>query len=265
MAEEGSRDTGWAPVIADRLLPEHVDGLLSQKIPYVLIPGFLSTDWCAEIVNRFKTFIAEHPDKQIRLQPNARTNVAVDAVALPMNLFVQSKPARLEEYFSLVSRDQPNVRRLFEGGKDPYQAISSFLQAAEWKVLPAVEGDQPYLTDIVWGTTGQMAAPTHVDSYHLETQCSLTRFKHRFSFNTFIQRPETGGNFRVYRWRKKDGDFGDRGRQVWAEYAVRAGDLLFFDAGNFHEVKEMSGPVHRLFSHMAVGLDPASHECSIFI
>src|SRR4051794_10401996 len=74
----------WEPVFADRLLPEHIDGLLRQEIAYVLIRGLLSPEWCEEISRRFIAFIAAHPEHHVFL----RTNY-VDAVVLGMNFFMR--------------------------------------------------------------------------------------------------------------------------------------------------------------------------------
>jgi hypothetical protein len=247
------------------LRPEYIDAVMAQEISFICVRGFLSVAWCSEITRRFLDFIERHPERRIRLSPDAKTNVTIDAVALPMNVFVQSRPPRLDEYFAHARTEQADVRRIFEGGDDPVRKVREYLSASSWNVVPATEAGQAYLTDIVWGTLGGTQAPPHVDSYHLETACSLSRFKRRFSFNTFIQRPETGGNFKVFRWRKEDGPFPGPSLVDSAEYEVSPGDLIMFDAGNFHEVQMMAGQRHRLFSHMAVGMDPDLRECSIFI
>jgi hypothetical protein len=44
---------------------------------------------------------------------------------------------------------------------------------------------------------------------------------------------------------------------------VTPGDLIVFDAGNYHQVMGSAGTLHRLFSHSAVLLDPATSECTL--
>jgi hypothetical protein len=252
----------WATLVADRLLAEHVNALLRQEIAYVLIPGLLSSDWCAEITRRFLAFLAEHPDHHVFM----RTNY-VDTVVMAMNVFMrpdsESGPSRLDEYFARVPLDRARLREIYAGGPDPFELVRSFWRDTGWKELPAMEDARPYHTDTLWGMVEPSLAPPHVDTYHRETPCSLSRFPRRFSCNTFVQPPEGGGNFRVHRHRQENGPFGQGSKAAFAEYAIRPGDLLVFDAGHYHEVLPVKGERHRLFSHMAVVLDPASREYSI--
>ena len=129
---------------------------------------------------------------------------------------------------------------------------------------PALENGRPYHTDVLWGLTRPSVAEPHIDTYHQDTPCSLSRFPNRFSCNTFIQRPEIGGDFRVHRHRRDDGPFRPGPATPFAQYEVRNGDLLIFDSGHFHEVLQVEGSRHRLFSHAVALLDPASREYSIF-
>lgn len=252
----------WATVVADRLLAEHVEALLRQEIAYVRIPGLLSPDWCAEITRRFLAFLAENPEHHVFM----RTNY-VDTVVMAMNVFMrpdsESGPSRLDEYFARVPRDRARLREIYAGGDDPLERVSSFWREMGWRQLPAVEEARPYHTDTLWGMVEPSFAPPHVDTYHRETPCSLSRFPHRISCNTFVQPPEGGGNFRVHRHRQESGPFGKGTKPPFAEYALEAGDLIVFDAGHYHEVLPVKGDRHRLFSHMAVLLDPASREYSI--
>jgi hypothetical protein len=256
------RGQGWAPVVADQFLPQHVEGLLKQEIAYVRIPGLLSSDWCREITQRFLTFMAGHPEHHVFL----RTNF-VDTVVMAMNVFMredsETGPSPLDEYFARVPLDRPLLREIYAGGPDPFELIRSFWKGTGWRELPAEEDARPYHTDVLWGMVGPALAPPHVDTYHQETPCSLSRFSRRFSCNTFIQPPERGGNFRVYRHRQKDGPFEKAPNPPFAEYSICPGDLVVFDAGHFHEVLPVEGDRHRLFSHMAVVLDPDSREYSI--
>ncbi len=252
----------WAHVAADRLLPEHVDRLLTQDIGYVVVPGLLPREWCEEITRRFLAFIESHPEHHVFL----RTNF-VDMVVMAMNTFMRSDsesgPSRLDEYFSRVSHDRPLLREIYAGGLDPFDLVSAFWRHTGYHEVPAVEGTRPYHTDVLWGMVGPALAPPHVDTYHRETECSLSRFPRRFSCNTFIQKPERGGNFRVYRQRQNDGEFSAGAPPAYAEYEVAPGDMVIFDAGHFHEVLPVEGDVHRLFSHMAVLMDPASRDYCI--
>jgi hypothetical protein len=251
----------WATVVADRLLAEHVDALLKQEIGYLLVPGLLSSEWCDEITRRFLAFLAAHPEHHVFM----RTNY-VDTVVMAMNVFMRpdsgSGPSRLDEYFARVPRDRAALRAIYAGGADPYELIRSFWSATGWKELPASEEAGPYHTDTLWGMVEPSFAPLHVDTYHRETPCSLSRFPRRISCNTFVQRPQGGGQFRVHRHRQENGPL-ERARPAFAEYDIRPGDLLVFDAGHYHEVLPVTGDRHRLFSHMAVVLDPGSREYSI--
>ena len=252
----------WQPVVAEAFLPEHLDGLLRQEIAYVRIPGFLTSEWCGEIADRFLDFMEKHPDHHVFL----RTNF-VDTVVMAMNVFMrpdgETGPAPLDEYFARVPIDRPVLREIYAGGADPFELVRSFWERTGWVQLAAEEDSKPYHTDVLWGMVGPSLAPPHVDTYHEETPCSLSRFPRRFSCNTFIQRPERGGNFRVYRHRQKDGPFERAPNPPVAEYSICPGDLVVFDAGHFHEVLPVEGDRHRLFSHMAVVLDPDRREYSI--
>lgn len=252
----------WAPVVADRLRPEHIAGLLDQRIAYVLIPGLLPRDWCAEITRRFVAFLAAHPEHHIFF----RTNY-VDTVVLAMNFFMRpdGEPGApvLDEYFARVATDRAALRALYAGGGDPYALVSELWRESGYAPVTAEEDGRPYHTDVLWGMCSPALAPPHVDTYHREAACSLSRFPSRFSCNTFIQPSLGGGHFRVYRHRQNDGPFRREPPPPCAEYIVRPGDLLVFDAGHYHEVTPVEGEQHRLFSHMAVLLDPASREYAI--
>jgi hypothetical protein len=259
----GDRGSTWAPVIADRLLPEHIDGLIRQEIAYVLIPSLLSPDWCGEITRRFLRFVAEHPDHRIQM----RTSI-IDMVVMPMNVFMRPDsgdgPSVLNEYFDRVPRDRPVLRAMYAGGPDPFELVSALWRQTGWTDLPALEGDRPYHTDVLWGLAPPSVAEPHIDTYHRDTPCSLSRFPRRFSCNTFIQPSDSGGEFRVFRHRREQGDFRADAPPPFADYRVRTGDLLVFDSGNFHAVLPVAGEHHRLFSHMVAVLDPESREYSIF-
>jgi hypothetical protein len=253
----------WAPIYADRLLPEHVDGLLGEQIAYVLIPNLLPADWCEEISRRFVAFMAKHPDRTIQM----RTSY-IDMVVMPMNVFMRPDsgqgPSMLDEYFERVPRDRALLREIYAGGPDPFDLVNRLWQGVGWTELPALEGTRPYHTDVLWGLRPPSVSEPHIDTYHRETPCSLSRFPRRFSCNTFIQPSETGGEFRVYRHRRDNGAFGEAARRVVADYRVRAGDLLIFDSGHYHEVLPVGGARHRLFSHVVAVLDPKTREYSLF-
>jgi hypothetical protein len=259
--DEGAEE--WAPLVADQLRAEHIEALLKQKIAYVLIPGLLPSDWCEEITRRFLAFMAEHPDYRV----NMRTSY-VDMVVMPMNVFMRPDSGEgessLDEYFARVPRDRPRLREIYAGGPDPFELVSALWRETGWTELPALEGTRPYHTDVLWGLTAPSVAAPHIDTYHRDTPCSLSRFPRRFSCNTFIQAPESGGDFRVHRHRREDGPFGVGRHPPFADYRVRPGDLLVFDSGNFHEVLPIAGSRHRLFSHTVAVLDPESREYSIF-
>jgi hypothetical protein len=252
----------WATVDAERLLPEHVEALLAQEIGFVRIPGLLSADWCAEISRRFLAFMEEHPAHHVFL----RTNY-VDTVVLGMNCFMrpdtEDGPSPLDEYFARVERDRPKLREIYAGGTDPYEVIAAFWRETGWSELAASENGRPYHTDVLWGMTEPAYAPAHVDTYHRETPCSLSHFPSRISCNTFVQAPLAGGDFRVHRQRQYGDEFDATAGSPFAQYAITPGDLIVFDAGHYHEVLPVEGDRHRLFSHMAVVLDPATREYSI--
>jgi hypothetical protein len=255
-------ERSWAAVVADRFESGHIDALLREEAAFILIRGLLSADWCAEISRRFVEFIDANPEHHVWM----RTNF-VDTVVMPMNMFMRpddgSAPPDMASYFARVEHDRSRLRDMYAGGADPYDLVSAFWRDTGWTGLPAMEDGRRYHTDTLWGITSPAFAPPHVDTYHQETPCSLSRFPRRFSCNTFIQKPEGGGNFRVYRLRQKDGDFRREAPPPCAEYEIEAGDLLIFDAGHYHDVRPVAGDRHRLFSHMAVLLDPDTREYSI--
>jgi hypothetical protein len=258
-----ARQPSWEPLITDRLLPEHVDALLRQEIAYVLIPGLLAPDWCAEITRRFVAFAEAHPNYRITMRTST-----IDMVNRPMNVFMRPDDSDgqsyLDAYFDAVAQDRPRLREMFAGGADPYELVSGLWSRIGWKECPAVEGTRPYHTDVLWGLVPPSIATPHIDTYHRDTPCALSRFPYRFSCNTFIQPADSGGDFRVYRFRRQDGHFNEHNRPVSTAYQVRAGDLLIFDSGNFHEVEAIAGQRHRLFSHVVSVLDPATREYAIF-
>jgi hypothetical protein len=262
-AERDGRGPSWAPVVDDRLRAEHIAALLKQEIAYLLIPGLLSAEWCAEISRRFVAFMAAHPSNRLQMRTST-----IDTVVFPMNAFMRPDSGQgdsvLDEYFARVPRDRPLLRAIYAGGPDPIDLVSALWRQIGWTQQPALEGDRPYHTDVLWGLLAPSVADPHIDTYHRDTPCSLSRFPHRFSCNTFIQPSEGGGEFRVYRHRRDQGEFRADAPSVYAEYAVRAGDLLIFDSGNLHEVHRVQGGRHRLFSHIVSVLDPDRRDYAIF-
>lgn len=256
---------GWTPRIISSLTEQDIRDVLALEVPYLLIPGFLASGWCAEITRRFMEFVRTHPENALPMKP-----CSVDTVVLPMNVFMRPDdakgPSNLDAYFARVPGDRATLRKMYEGGPDPFPLLQKLWRGVGWREVETEDRGRPYHTDVLWGLPSPGYSPPHVDSYHLETPCSLNRFRRRFSCNLFIQSPEEGGNFRVFRLRKQDGGWNGRPPGVAsAEYVVRAGDLLLFDALNYHEVLPVGGDRHRVFSHTVAVFDPELGEYSLFV
>jgi hypothetical protein len=249
----------WGPIVTRQLTSAHVDAVASAEAPYVRIPQIISLDWCAEISQRFLDFIRAHPNCRRQLRTFTMDSV-VEAIDFFMGPDTGGEP-RMDEYFSLVPRDAPRLREIYRGGPDPMTLFREQWRSAGWIDRAASENGRPFHTDVLWGTIGSGQAPKHVDSYHLDFECALSRFPRRFSWNLYVQPPEAGGTFRVFRERRGVQGFdGHPLDGAQADYEIAPGDLVIFDAGNFHEILATRGERHRLVAHSAVLFDPATRD-----
>lgn len=257
----------WEPIVAERFESWHVSALLDQKAPCVVIPNFLQPEWREEIASRFGAFADAHPDHRIRLRPTATVDVLLDAVAFPLDLFAHTKPLNLDPYFAGVARDRAALRALYQGGPDPLELIRAYWREIGWTELPAMEGDKPYQTDVLWGLVGKYSGEPHVDTVHRDLGLSLSHYTNRLNFNAFVQCPTEGGNFRFYRRYRATEDFTpDTLKGVESVVCTaREGDLVIHDASSYYEILSMDGPRRRLAVYLAAGIDSHARELSLFV
>lgn len=273
MLETGadSSSDSWKPLILPSLTPAAVDILLSRTVPFIRIPGFLSAEWCAEIIRRFELAMEEVPQQRgMRMG-----TMLFDSLAWPVEMFVDRD--EFDEYFIHVADSARRIRRLFAGGTDPLVAMRQVWNEAGWKEVPAEEdADRRYLPDAVWGIRDAFAPP-HVDAFEHDRPTALSRFQRRFNFNVYIQNPDKGGEFIVF---NRHGEtHSDLPRGLDPELSARVlggverivhrptpGDLVIFDAMQYHEVGAVEGGDRaRIQEHCCILAEPATREFAFFV
>jgi hypothetical protein len=266
-----SRADSWKPLILPSLTPAAVDILMNRKVPFIRIPGFLSPEWCAEIIHRFERAMEEVPHQRgMRMG-----TMLFDSLAWPVEMFVDRD--EFDEYFTHVADSTSRIRRLFAGGTDPLVTMRQVWSEAGWTEVPAEEdANRRYLPDAVWGIRDAWAPP-HVDAFEHDRPTTLSRFQRRFNFNVYIQNPDEGGEFIVFnRYGTNDSDV-PRGLdpELTAQllggverivHRPTPGDLVIFDAMLYHEVGAVQGAHNaRIQEHCCILAEPATREFAFFV
>ncbi len=266
-----SSSDSWQPLVLPRLTPAAVDILMNRTYPYICIPGFLSPEWCAEIVQRFERAMEEVPHQRgMRMG-----TMLFDSLAWPVEMFVDRD--EFDEYFTHVADSASRIRRLFAGGTDPLHTMRQVWSEAGWKETPVEEGPgRAYQTDAVWGIRDAFAPP-HVDAFEHDRRNALSRFQRRFNFNVYIQNPDRGGEFIVFnQYAAMDSDV-PRGLdpELSAQllggverivHRPTPGELVIFDAMMYHEVGVVEGANKaRIQEHCCILAEPAAREFTFFV
>lgn len=275
----------WVPLTADCLTSDAIDALLADEVPYVRVPRFLEPEWCAEVSRRYVEQMKNFPENKLQVGP-----AYLQALVRPLDLHMHLPD--MSSYFARAQHEAPRVREIYRGGEDPLDKLRSMWEAAGWTCTTAAEPEGPYQQDLIWSIIdGGQQAP-HVDTYQSDRQTSLSRFARRISYNIFLQAPDSGGGFVVYRRRKQSvpvvGPKGkifqavgpeDAEQLPWvadpdyvtnlvadvarADYEIVCGDLVIFDACNYHDVLANTG--HRIVSHANLAVDPIGLEFAFYV
>jgi hypothetical protein len=262
----------WSPLVTETISTDAIEALLSRRVPYVHVPRFLEPAWCEEIVRRFDAAIADLPDHQSLTMGPA----LLDALVRPIEVFVDSSNS--EEYFTHVAQDAPRMRRLFIGGDDPLEKMSRAWSGAGWTRVPAAEDEsRRYHPDAIWALR-RASAPPHVDTYERDRQTALARFQRHFNYNVYMQNADSGGEFIIYNRNAADAPPGtppaldsdlaaallDNVERL--EHRPAPGDLLIFDAMQYHEVTHVDGLRRpRIQVHSNLLADPVRREFLFFV
>jgi hypothetical protein len=198
-----------------------------------------------------------------------------DSMAWPVEMFVDRD--EFDEYFTHVADSAVRIRRLFIGGTDPLLSMRRVWSDAGWQEVAAQEDDgRTYLPDAVWGIRDAWAPP-HVDAFEHDRPTALSRFRRRFNFNVYIQNPDRGGEFIVFNRygeidsdlpRGLDPDLSARllGTVERIVHRPTPGDLVIFDAMQYHEVGSVAGANRaRVQLHCCILADAAAREFAFFV
>lgn len=275
----------WTPIVTDCVTPEHLDALMADEVPYIRVPKFFSAEWCEEIVRRFWSRMEDLPDLQLTLGP-----CLANMLVRPLDLFMHD--ADLTPYFDWVPKEAERMREVFAGGADPVTEIGAIWERAGWTRRIATHEGRPFEPDIIWSLeSGPLQAP-HVDTFQSDRVTDLSRYDRRISYQVYLEIPEEGGDFAVYRRRKLGGHIkGPQGRLIevvgpgtaddfrWAEdpekvskllvdapradYPLELGDMILFDACNYHQVMGCKGV--RTAAHANLAMDPETREFAFYV
>ena len=273
--QQSGPDAGsWVPLVADSVSPAAIEALLARRVPYLHVPGFLDPSWCAEVIRRFWATMDTLPDhRSLSMGP-----ALFDTLVKPVEFFVDANDQ--DEYFAHVAEDAPRVRGLFAGGDDPLDKMRSAWRTAGWIEVPAVEDEhRRYHPDAIWALR-RAAAPPHVDSYEHDRQIALSRFGRRFNYNVYLQNADSGGFFVLYNYTSSPEAPADREPRAldaaWTakllggaerlEHHPAPGDLVIFDAMQYHEVTQVDGArTPRIQIHSCMLVDEATREFLFFV
>lgn len=278
-------DPQWEPLTSDTLSPEAIRLLLTDDVPYVRIPNFLEPNWCAEVSRRYVERLKEFPENEWEVGP-----CKLKSLVGPLDLVMHSDD--MSAYFATADKESARVREIYEGGEDPLAKLRKNWEDAGYTHQIAAEDGRPYLPDLIWSLIDSGRQAPHVDTYQSDRVTSLSRYGRRISWNLFLQEPDSGGGFIVYQRRKQrvtvvgpDGmTFEAAGPEIvedmpWnaepeqilalmegypsADYTPVCGDLIIFDACNYHDVMANTG--HRIVGHSNIAVDPIERDFAFYV
>lgn len=250
------KNAEWAGVSAPALRLPDLQALIAGDIPFVLIPRYLSPDWCSEIMRRFLA---------APLEDHAYGRDTVRQLGLSVAPMVSERAV----YFDRAPEITADMREIYRGGEDPLLKLRRDAAACTgWDCVPALEGGQPYATDMIGAVVPGSGVVLHNDSPLLQPDLFVAQFPTRLSWNVYLSESRYGGALTVYRraYDKRDAALhhGFEGYEPGviaggqkAEYRPSPGDLLLFDAAHFHEVELTSAEGLRVSAHAWMGVDPA--------
>jgi hypothetical protein len=258
----------WKGITAPALRREDIEALVSNAAPFLCVPAFLSPDWCREIARRF-----------LKTEPPVYEEFEYDIVkTLQLGLMFTQMPLGHAQYSAVIERNNRTIRGIYQGGEDALSKVKGQMASCGYRVaVPAYEG-RALTTDVLRAARGGNCSPLHTDSYGTKPGPLSPRFRHLFSWNLYLETSERGGELCVYRRFPRPGDEKHaRPGYAWAYqpsvvagapktvYAPKQGDLVIFNARNYHEVFETGGPTCRTSAHSYIGVDDERGEMTFFI
>lgn len=258
----------WEGVAAPRLRAGDIAALLDGTLAYLRVPRFLEPARCAELSSRF--LAGPRPLYERRDYGVVQT--------LELGHMLASLPKQEARYFAEAPALAARLRE-FYAGTDPLARLrDAFAEATGWSCVEARAGGRAYLTDFIWGFPPGATVPLHEDSAALMDRAAGASgaFERHLTWNAYLSVSERGGLFRVYRRRRRPGDEGFKlephgyaagvvAGAERAECAPEAGDLILFDAENYHEVTRVEGARARIAGHSFLGVSPGRGEFGFWI
>ena len=265
LASESSADfeppsgKAWDIRDVETIHREDLDALLSGEIAYIRVGGFLSGDWCADIVKRFLSS-ADDPnifDRYFEGWGMSR------ALGIPFRADCDR-----DDYFARAETANRSLRQIYAGGEDPLSKLQKSIEIATgWSYFQATEGGRAYGTDHIWALEkSALGCPIHADGFEPSGLVPL-KSRRMLSWNVYLAASESGGGLAVYRkrWTKEDDQYRKRANVGYDPAVIRdcpyghirprPGDLVIFDPTHCHNVFKTAGPSRRTSAQAYIGLD----------
>jgi hypothetical protein len=176
---------------------------------------------------------------------------------------------RLEDYFTSVPNCSIELRKFYLGGQDPYLKLKGQLESIGWQIMPACEGGNFYLTDMVFGTPPGENIPLHSDDYKkkLKKFADLTIFGFpiQLAWNSYFWMSKDDEEFRIYREKPSSRYLTPKASKrsaglAFASCCAKPGDLVMYDPANFHEVIRTNSRSYRISAHSFISMQPSHHK-----
>ena len=236
-----------------------IEALIADEIPYIHIPRYFSTDWCAEIVRRFLAGPTEDHDYGVA---KYRT--------LGMSLvgFIQSRTP-MASYFGRAAELMKALRDVYRGGDDPYLNLRREISAGTgWKYFDVQEKGRSYASDIIGAIPPDYGLIPHCDSPWAFPGMAVSGFPCLLSWNIYLSTSDQGGKLLIYRrcptkeeeaarLKGNDSASGFLGEVEKAEFQPGRGDLILHNPAFYHEVQISKGASQRITAHSWISADPA--------
>lgn len=256
------RSAPWAGVEKASLCQADLMSLLAGEIAFIRVGGFLGAPWCAD---RSRHFMRSRPSIFESRTYNGNTTLVLGT------LFGHDN-----EYFSKSDRLSERIRDFWRGGENPSEKLRQCLERAlGWRAVEAREGPQPYLSSVILGSSPGTFGPLHCDKLIESASNFIYRFSLLLSWNAYFSAPSSGGELVIHRkrYRPEDDAFLAEKRAPTAlvndfervVLRVKAGDLVIFDPGHYHQILKVDGAEPRISAHSFIGVEPARKEFSFWV
>ncbi len=242
------------------LTAENLRALFDNEIPVVRVKGFVSLADC-------QSFLRGMEGANVQ-----RFNVPPHPGYIGTAQFLFRWGHQKADYFAAARQAYDDRDYVFRRSWDPIARVNDALAAATGRPVKVAEepGFGPYYAGIIRLASGGIKRHTDFAPFNAPDY-TIASIDAQLGWNLFFETPEGGGSTTIYNrpWKAEvvpgqeppqSYDLPDSqvaGAETWT-YHVAAGDLIFFNTRNPHEVSPGTGAGQRLHIGAFVGRRPDS-------